>query len=339
MKPVQLTMQAFGSYGKRTVIDLTVPGQNLFLITGDTGAGKTTIFDAIVFALYGEASSGSNKKKGEELHSHYAETELEPYVELVFTEWNGGEEEKYTVRRSPWYERPAKRRGAKPQRISEKVALTMPDGTEYPSKETDAKLIEIVGLTKTQFMQVAMIAQGEFMELLRADSNKKKEIFRRLFGTELFQDIVTELDQRCKEMYRKISAVQAEFRQEISHVTVPDSYGKAELLRAARDRIARADTFSVTDLEFLQEELGRLCAVLEAERGQAEKAVEAAAGARDTQRDRYTEAEALSRLYQQLDRAESELENCRQAEGAAKGHKEQMVLIRAAYECWGFRPC
>ena len=86
MKPIQLTMQAFGSYGKKTVIDFTKPDQNLFLITGDTGAGKTTIFDAIVFALYGEASSVVNKKNGTELQSQFSENSVEPCVELVFSE-------------------------------------------------------------------------------------------------------------------------------------------------------------------------------------------------------------------------------------------------------------
>ena len=178
MRPLRLTMQAFGSYGKRTVIDFEQTNQNLFLITGDTGAGKTTIFDAIVFALYGEASSGMNKKNGTELQSQYVDAGTEPVVELVFAEGAGdgrGEDtgtnaeayaenyrEKYTVRRVPRHVRPLKR-GTGVKEESESVSLTMPDGTEYPQKETDSKLEEIVGLTKSQFMQVAMIAQGEFM--------------------------------------------------------------------------------------------------------------------------------------------------------------------------------
>lgn len=89
MKPIQLTMQAFGSYGKKTVIDFTKPDQNLFLITGDTGAGKTTIFDAIVFALYGEASSVVNRKNGAELQSQFAATSVEPFVELVLRTGGG----------------------------------------------------------------------------------------------------------------------------------------------------------------------------------------------------------------------------------------------------------
>ena len=180
MKPIQLTMQAFGSYGKKTVIDFTKPDQNLFLITGDTGAGKTTIFDAIVFALYGEASSVVNRKNGAELQSQFAATSVEPFVELVFEEQVEGQPALYTVRRVPKHVRPLKR-GTGTKEESGSVSLIMPDETEYPSKETDKKLEEIVGLTKNQFMQVAMIAQGEFMALLRAKSDDKKVIFRKLF--------------------------------------------------------------------------------------------------------------------------------------------------------------
>ena len=162
MKPIQLTMQAFGSYGKKTVIDFTKPDQNLFLITGDTGSGKTTIFDAIVFALYGEASSVVNRKNGAELQSQFAAASVEPFVELVFSEKEGSEDVHYTVRRVPKHVRPLKR-GTGLKEESGSVSLIMSDGTEYPSKETDKKLEEIVGLTKNQFMQVAMIAQGEFM--------------------------------------------------------------------------------------------------------------------------------------------------------------------------------
>ncbi len=109
MKPIQLTMQAFGSYGKKTVIDFTKPDQNLFLITGDTGSGKTTIFDAIVFALYGEASSVVNRKNGAELQSQFAAASVEPFVELVFSEKEGSEDVHYTVRRVPKHVRPLKR--------------------------------------------------------------------------------------------------------------------------------------------------------------------------------------------------------------------------------------
>ena len=123
MRPVRLTMEAFGSYGKKTVIDFETPNQNIFLITGDTGAGKSTIFDAIVFALYGEASSSNNKKDGMELQSQYTGLDKEPYVVLEFAETIGGEQKEYTVRREPQHMRAARRKGAKDRLISEKVTL------------------------------------------------------------------------------------------------------------------------------------------------------------------------------------------------------------------------
>ena len=138
MRPITLTMQAFGSYGKKTVIDFTKPEQNIFLITGDTGAGKTTIFDAIVFALYGEASSTTNKKDGTILQSQYIDINVEPFVELTFSEGRGDYAKLYTIKRVPKHIRPAKKAGADVQNESEKVTLIMPDGSEYPSKEVDA---------------------------------------------------------------------------------------------------------------------------------------------------------------------------------------------------------
>ena len=124
MRPITLTMQAFGSYGKKTSIDFTKPNQNLFLITGDTGAGKTTIFDAIVFALYGEASSNSNKKDGAELQSQFVDYGTEPFVELTFSELTGGTALLYTVCRVPRHIRPLKKGdGLKDEK--ETVSLTM----------------------------------------------------------------------------------------------------------------------------------------------------------------------------------------------------------------------
>ena len=127
MRPLKLVMQAFGSYGNRTEIDFEKPDQNLFLITGNTGSGKTTIFDAIVFALYGEASSNANKKNGAELQSQFVEIGTEPFVSLTFSEKNGTEIDFYTVKRIPRHVRPLKR-GSGEKMVSEEVSLTMPDG-------------------------------------------------------------------------------------------------------------------------------------------------------------------------------------------------------------------
>ena len=198
MKPLKLTMQAFGSYVTPGTIDFERTEQNLFLITGDTGAGKTTIFDAIVFALYGEASSGMNKKNGNELQSQYADPQISPFVELTFSEGDGISRQIYTVRRTPRHIRPVKRVHRTTEE-KETVSLILPDQTEFSrnKKETDEKIVEILGLTKGQFMQVAMIAQGESIEQRRAKSDDKKVIFRKLVHTEPYQKIVEELRISC----------------------------------------------------------------------------------------------------------------------------------------------
>lgn len=220
MRPIQITLQAFGSYADLTVIDFTKTTENLFLISGNTGAGKTTIFDALVFALYGEASSCQNHKEGLILQSQFRPQDgkdlKETFVSLTFEE----NRQHYTVRRVPRQER-AKKRGKGITLINASVTLTLPDGSIYPLKETDAKLRELIGLTKEQFMQIAMIAQGEFMELLRAKSDDKKKIFRKLFHTELYDEIVREVDRRRADCNQNIADMKMQFQTVISRLCLP----------------------------------------------------------------------------------------------------------------------
>ena len=332
MKPIQLTMQAFGSYGKKTVIDFTKPDQNLFLITGDTGAGKSTIFDAIVFALYGEASSVVNKKNGTELQSQFSENSVEPFVELVFSEREGSEDVHYTVRRVPKHIRPLKR-GTGFKEESGSVSLIMPDGMEYPSKETDKKLEEIVGLTKGQFMQVAMIAQGEFMALLRAKSDEKKVIFRRLFNTELYQDIVDELAKRRKDKQGKIAQIKTACQTEVGHIIVPeteisektetgaaekaddaaetdDSCSRKIHLKDLKDRILKSERLSLADMEALLQELQRTCEQLKEKVKRSEERRNQLNQDYLERRDASAKAEQLQERFKELDLAERELAEC-----------------------------
>ncbi len=335
MKPLKLTMQAFGSYGKKTPpIDFTKPTQNLFLITGDTGAGKTTIFDAIVFALYGETSSGTNRKDGLELQSQFTGHGLEPFVELEFSEKDGEETKVYTVRRIPRHVRPLKR-GSGTKEESGRVSLIMPDGTEYPQKETDRKLEEIVGLNKGQFMQVAMIAQGEFMELLRAKSDDKKVIFRKLFNTGLFQDIVDELGRRRKEKLSDMAHIRTVCQTEVRHVVVPEDYEEGEALRELQQKILSSDKLSITDMETFLRELQALCDRLESGEKEARKAYEKASGSRDVCRDAFTSAQDLLKSFEQLERAERALSECVAEEEECKEAAGLISDINGAYEIKG----
>ena len=330
MKPVRLTMQAFGSYAKRTVIDFEKTGQKLFLITGDTGAGKTTIFDAIVFALYGEASSGSNKKSGKELQSQYAGLDTEPFVELVFTE---GEKE-YTVKRIPRHVRKLKRKmknGSVTKEDNEKVSLLMPDGSEYPSRETDEKLIEITGLTKEQFMQVAMIAQGEFMELLRAKSDEKKVIFRKLFDTGFYDRIVEEFGRRRKEKLTDFYQIRAAFQAEAGHIRVPEDYEKAEEINAVRRDILNADRLKITDMERLIELLGDLCSGLQERKKSAGAGYKTAGESRDAAKEALIQGENLNEAYLRLEKARKEREDCASEEEEIRRTAQKAADIETAY--------
>lgn len=331
MRPVKLTMQAFGSYGKRTVIDFEKTNQNLFLITGDTGAGKSTIFDAIVFALYGEASSGINKKDGTELQSQYVGPETEPFVELVFSEATGAEKKTYTVRRVPRHFRPLKR-GTGVKEESGSVSLIMPDDSEYPQKETDRKLEEIVGLTKNQFMQVAMIAQGEFMELLRAKSDDKKVIFRKLFHTELYGKIVEELGRRRKGKQQEMGQIRTICQTEASHVEVPADYEKAEELLILKKRIVSSDRLSVVDLEEMLAILEDLCSRLKERCSAAGKEYREANRLYLEKRDACMAGLQLLRRFQELEQAEQELEECKAQEKEIRETADQIRKISDAYE-------
>ena len=353
MKPIQLTMQAFGSYGKKTVIDFTKPDQNLFLITGDTGAGKTTIFDAIVFALYGEASSVVNRKNGAELQSQFAATSVEPFVELVFEEQVEGQPALYTVRRVPKHVRPLKR-GTGTKEESGSVSLIMPDETEYPSKETDKKLEEIVGLTKNQFMQVAMIAQGEFMALLRAKSDDKKVIFRKLFNTELYQNIVDELAKRRKDKDRKIAQIKTACQTEVGHILVPklvtadgaeteqeqngaadqiaDECRDANKLQELKERILKSERLSLPDMEALLQTLVSVSEWTKDKVQQSESETSQLYKVYLLKRDAVTKAGQLLERYKELEDAEKELGECEAIKPLMQEWQQCMRQIEDAYD-------
>ena len=348
MRPELLTIQAFGSYGKKTVIDFTKTSQNLFLISGDTGSGKSTIFDAIVFALYGEASSGSVRKDGVELQSQFSAGDEPPYVELVFTERTGREKRRYTVRRNSQYLRAGKRNGAKEQREKEQVSLVLPDGSIFPEnkKETDEKIVSIVGLTKGQFMQVAMIAQGEFMEMLRASSNAKKEIFRKLFGTEIYNRITEDLAERSRDLREKAQlAAKSSAAEVMAAEFAGDSCGEpdeehdgmseADALKELQTAIASAKTNRPGETEAFAEGLERYCAFLEKKESGLAAALAEAEKERNRRDAALQVAENLEAGFAALEQAEKDLEELAAAEPKVRRDLDTAGKIRAAL---GVRP-
>lgn len=241
MKPLKLTMSAFGSYAGKNVIDFTGQQQGIFLITGDTGAGKTTIFDAITYALYNQTSGG--ERNGNMMRSQYARPETETYVELEFL-YRG---QTYRVRRNPDYKitKTLKNGKIREQKVPHSVELTLPDGTVFPEKKnaTDAKIIEILGLTADQFSQIVMIAQGDFLKLLYTKSDERKMIFSKLFRTDIYWKIQENLRRKSMEMDERIQENDRAFEQEKSRIIpLPESEELPldELVERLRERVKDA---------------------------------------------------------------------------------------------------
>lgn len=321
MKPLKLKMQAFGSYVQPAPIDFEQPDQNFFLITGDTGSGKTTIFDAIVFALFGEASSGTVKKDGTELQSQFADPSVSPFVELTFAEGSENREI-YRIRREPRHRRPLKR-GSGWKEEKEKVSLILPDGSEYAQnkKETDQKIQEIIGLTKNQFMQVVMIAQGEFMTLLREKTDTKKQIFRKLFHTERYQKLIEEVARRRKTQEQKIQEIQIQFRAETSHIELPEiamcQEGNQELYHLVK-QICQAEKLSITEMEHLLELFAPFCEQTEV---LAEQAVHVQEKIIKERKEIQAQKERAKELLQAFEKLE-------EAEEKKKQYEEQKTLMQ-----------
>ena len=221
MKPKLLTMSAFGSYGGVTQIDFERAGTGLFLITGDTGAGKTTIFDAISFALYGAASGAG--REGAMLRSQYAPEDAETWVELTFEDKG----QDYTIRRSPAYTRLSKRKNKDgaytATSVAPKASLLLPDGSEMSGRirEIDEKIRAIVGVDRDQFSQITMIAQGEYIRLLHASSKERKEIFSRIFHTGIYGRIQQKLREADRMLYGRLEDNKTRCEEVIRQVTVP----------------------------------------------------------------------------------------------------------------------
>lgn len=245
MRPLRLTMSAFGPYAGKTELSLEQLGsRGLYLITGDTGAGKTTIFDAITFALFGEASGDS--RTADMLRSKYADAGTPTLVELVFV-YAG---KTYKVRRSPEYERPAKR-GDKLVTQKAEAELTLPDGRVITRlKDVDAQVQDILGVTGKQFSRIAMIAQGEFRRLLQANTKERMEIFRGIFKTEGYATLQQQLKNEASRSREHCAALQQSVQQYVSGLRC-----EAEDPLASRVELAREGRLPSDEILPLLEQL------------------------------------------------------------------------------------
>lgn len=344
MKPILLTMQAFGSYGEKTEIDFQ-KGGDFFLISGDTGSGKSTIFDAMMFALYGEVSTvgiNKDKKKNEKLDemlSQFVDVQkTKPYASLVFTAYQHGQEETYTVRRTPRYTRPAKRGDAKLQDERETVELLMPDGSQYPGKlsETNRKIEELVGLTAEQFRKVVMIAQGEFMDFLRANSDKKTELLRDLLKTDYYY----QLSERLKTLAKEKNTAAKTQRANMSFfagraVTEGLPEEDAQALEAAKGTVITAKELQPEQVDALAEVLSDVCARLQLQQGDLAQRQTAAQKDRDECMKRIEAAKPLMDRFEELESAEKTLQEC--AAQAAE-IEEKRGLIGKIRDAWAIEP-
>lgn len=229
MRPQKLILSAFGPYANEVTIPMDRLGtQGIYLITGDTGAGKTTIFDAITYALYGETSGGNRQPSM--MRSKYADAGTPTFVKLTF-QYAG---KIYEIKRNPEYERPAKRgTGMTIQR--QEAELWLPDGRVLAKqKEVDAKIQEIMGIDRNQFRQIAMIAQGDFLQLLLASTEERKKIFRQIFRTEQFQKIQERLKSETLQVKRKCEETQNRIQQYMEGILCEDSHPMYESVCKAR---------------------------------------------------------------------------------------------------------
>lgn len=265
MKPVKLILSAFGPYAGNTEIDFgRLGGRGLYLITGDTGAGKTTIFDAIVFALYGEASG--DVRKADMFRSKYAKDDVPTFVLFTF-EHRG---KRYQVRRNPEYQRP-KGRGTGYTTQKAEAELVYPDNRTpvTKSKEVTKAVTELIGLDRRQFTQIAMIAQGDFQKLLLAGTEERGNIFRQIFKTGLYQTLQGKLKDAAKAQWVEYSELKRSISQYMESIVCTQDTPAAEKMRRLHK-----EKFDGRVGEGL-EVLGQLCAEDEAALEELDRQIEA----------------------------------------------------------------
>jgi exonuclease SbcC len=289
-------MSAFGSYAGEEIVDFSDVSNGIFLITGDTGAGKTTIFDAITYALYDETSGG--RRNGEMMRSQYADDNTSTYVEYCF-KYHG---QIYKIIRSPRQERISKRRNKDGEftKTTEQpfVTLILPDGQEYQGKikETNQKIVDIIGIDANQFTQIAMIAQGDFLKLLHASSKERKEIFTKIFNTKIYWQIEEELKIRAKSIYGQLEDNKKDIIRETEDVKcIKDS----ELLSQWTDMPRFSETESDKQIELI----GLIINEAKEKEEEIKKTLVSNGLELDGINIRLTQAEDNNRLFNSLDSA------------------------------------
>lgn len=249
MRPIKLTMSAFGPYAGETVVDFEKLGENgIYLISGDTGAGKTTVFDGIVYALYGDASG--EKREVSMLRSKYAQPDTPTFAELVFKY----ADKLYTVRRNPAYMR-KKLKGDGYTEQSADCSFTYPDGRVVTKKtEVDNAVKDIIGISKDQFLQIAMIAQGDFLKSLTAGTEERKAILRLIFKTGRFYTLQARLKTEAGEAKKSVEIAKEGIQQYIEGIRCSDKNPLALNIERAKNKELPLVDVIVTLEELVQED-------------------------------------------------------------------------------------
>lgn len=301
MRPIKLTMSAFGPYAGTTELNMDELGKSgLYLITGDTGAGKTTIFDAMMFALYGKAS-GENREPAM-MRSQYAEPDTPTTVELIF-EYAG---KRYAIRRNPEYVRPAKRGSGMTVEKAD-AELRYPDGRVLAKLwEVDEAIRDIIGIDRSQFTQIAMIAQGDFQRLLFASTRERQDIFRKIFRTEPFWKLQERLKSESGKIKRELEDKRLVVKNLIGSVCCAkgDLLSQKELEKAAGGEIPFSDVMELVDELLMRDrrEEERLQREIEKEEETLQQVASELEKAREFVRVRKSLAEAEEKREQELRR-------------------------------------
>ncbi|MCH5353331.1 MAG: SMC family ATPase [Acutalibacter sp.] len=314
MRPLQLTMSAFGPYAGEVTLDLSRLGDSgLYLICGDTGAGKTTIFDAITFALFGTASGDG--REGDMFRSRYADSAARTFVELRFL-CRGKE---YRIRRNPSYQR-RKERGEGFTKTAADAELEFPGG-RIVTKVSDVtrEVEELLGIDRGQFVQIAMIAQGAFQGLLKAKTPERQKIFRKLFSTEKFRDLQTRLSEEKLALERDRKELRQKMEQHTGEILCGEDsphFPKAEEAKAGL--LPEAEVFVLLEhlLEADKKALGKL--------GEEEKNLSERLGMLNQQ---LGEGKQLEESRKELDRKQKEQEallpRLEEAKNASRSARER----------------
>ncbi|MGN0708051.1 MAG: AAA family ATPase [Faecalibacterium sp.] len=310
MRPLKLTLSAFGPYAGHTILELEKLGRGgLYLVTGDTGAGKTTLFDAITYALYDQSSGGV--RDGAMLRSKYADPKTPTYAELEF-EVNG---RRYTVRRNPEYQRP-RIRGEGLATEKADACLTFSDGRPpiTRAREVTAAVTDIIGLDYSQFSQIAMIAQGQFTKLLNASTEERSAIFRKLFRTQRYKRLQERLQEESLRLTRQRIQQEAQLGQILAGVRYAPDDPEAAALAQLGAKTPAGEALSLLD---------SLTSRQEAACSQAAQELQLCEAQLDTVQQRLGAAEQADALRRQMAARQAELGSLLPAREAARAEAER----------------